>query len=165
MPATIAGPCRRSEPALRFPRGDPRTDSQKRVPHMPRTSPAPTPTRRISLRTSGVLLLSLGALVAVLACASQEGDAKPQAEKPMGQPANPYGELAQPVVQQPMAQPVKRFNEIVQTFPTNDAMRTAWKVRWATAAKSGNGLYIEEAWYKKTPNDDWLQVLGDARVA
>jgi primary-amine oxidase len=42
-------------------------------------------------------------------------------------------------------------------------MRTAWKVRWAT--QTGFGLYLQDAWFKKSANEPWLQVLGDARVS
>src|SRR5262249_13380014 len=102
----------------------------------------------VSLRTSIALLVGLcAALTLVAAPSAQEGDPIPKPRPKEGQPP-------------PMA---RSFNEIVQTFPTNDVMRTAWKVRWAT--KIGNGLYIQEAWYKKTPKDDWFQVIGDARVA
>src|SRR5947209_5706806 len=68
------------------------------------------------------------------------------------------------------AQPWMKFftklgppNELIQQFPTNDAMKTAWKVHWATA--SGFGLYIQGAWFKRDPKEPWLQVLGDARLA
>jgi primary-amine oxidase len=54
-------------------------------------------------------------------------------------------------------------NEIVQEFPTNDAMRTAWKIRWA--ATRGYGLYIQEAHFKKDPTEPWTQVLGDLRLS
>jgi primary-amine oxidase len=54
-------------------------------------------------------------------------------------------------------------NEVIQTFPSNDVMKTAWKVRWGT--ESGNGLFIKDAWFKRGPKDPWLQVLGDARLA
>src|SRR5438876_11919177 len=57
----------------------------------------------------------------------------------------------------------KPTNEIVQTFPSNDAMKTAWKVHWATA--EGFGLYIEDAWFKKAPKEPSIQVLGDVRVS
>ena len=53
--------------------------------------------------------------------------------------------------------------EVVQTFPSNDVMKTAWKVRWSTT--SGYGLTIQDAWFKRGPKDPWLQVLGDARLA
>lgn len=56
-----------------------------------------------------------------------------------------------------------QVNEVIQQFPTNDAMQTAWKVRWATA--TGYGLYIQDAWFKRGPKAPWLQVLGDARLA
>jgi primary-amine oxidase len=67
------------------------------------------------------------------------------------------------------AQPVKPkpkqslANELVQNFPTNDAMKTAWKIHWATS--TGFGLYIQDAWFKRDPKEPWLQVLGDARLA
>ena len=54
-------------------------------------------------------------------------------------------------------------NEIIQTFPTNDLPKTAWKINWAT--QSGHGLYIQDAWFKKSPKDPWLQVLGDVRLS
>jgi Cu2+-containing amine oxidase len=54
-------------------------------------------------------------------------------------------------------------NEIIQQFPTNDAIKTAWKIHWATS--SGVGLYIQDAWFKRDPKEPWLQVLGDARLA
>ncbi len=61
------------------------------------------------------------------------------------------------------ARPAAPQNEVIQTFPSNDVMRTAWKVRWATT--TGFGLYIQEAWFKRGPKDAWTQVLGDARLA
>jgi primary-amine oxidase len=54
-------------------------------------------------------------------------------------------------------------NEIIQEFPTNDQMRTAWKVHWMLS--KGYGLYIQDAWLKKGPNEPWVQVLGDLRLA
>jgi primary-amine oxidase len=71
----------------------------------------------------------------------------------------------------PMAEPLAPGqNETFQAFPclpdggaTKERALTAWKVRWATQA--GNGLYIVGAWFKKGPKDQWLQVLGDARLA
>jgi primary-amine oxidase len=57
----------------------------------------------------------------------------------------------------------KPVNEIIQVFPSNEVMRTAWKVHWAT--RTGNGLYIQDAWFKRGPKDPWMQVLGDARIA
>jgi primary-amine oxidase len=56
-----------------------------------------------------------------------------------------------------------KSNEIIQTFPTNDAPKTAWKIHWGTAR--GNGLHIQDAWFKKTPQEPWLQVLGDVRLS
>src|SRR5262249_15826370 len=57
----------------------------------------------------------------------------------------------------------KPQNEIIQEFPSNDVMRTAWKVHYAT--QNGFGLIIQDAFFKKTPTDAWMQVLGDARVS
>jgi len=42
-------------------------------------------------------------------------------------------------------------------------METAWKVRFAHA--TGKGLYITGAWFKKAPNEPWMRVLWDVRVA
>ncbi len=53
--------------------------------------------------------------------------------------------------------------ETIVQFPTNDSLRTAWKVRWTTA--SGPGLVIESAWFKKGPKERWMQILGDARLS
>jgi Cu2+-containing amine oxidase len=78
--------------------------------------------------------------------------------------------LAQPV---PLPNPFKAktrpkmmvapANEVVQEFPSNDVMKTAWKVHYAT--QSGFGLIIQDAWFKKGPMDSWMQVLGDCRVS
>jgi len=54
-------------------------------------------------------------------------------------------------------------NEIIQHFTSGGKDQTAWKVQWGT--RSGNGLFIKGAWYKRALNEDWLQVLGDARLA
>lgn len=63
----------------------------------------------------------------------------------------------------PPAPPKVPTNEVIQTFPSNDVMKTAWKVRWATA--NGYGLYIEDAYFKRGPKEPWMQVLGDARLS
>src|SRR5262245_32496498 len=55
-------------------------------------------------------------------------------------------------------------NQIVeQGFPPKGAMETKWKVEWDTVR--GNGLIIKNAWFKTGPDREWMQVLGDARVA
>src|ERR1700756_4340222 len=72
----------------------------------------------------------------------------------VGAPAQPWMKLFEK-----LAPP----NELIQQFPTNDAMKTAWRIHWATA--SGFGLYIQDAWFKRDPKEPWLQVLGDARLA
>lgn len=77
--------------------------------------------------------------------------------------------LAQPVtIPNPFKPKVKPKptvppNEVVQQFPSNDVMKTAWKVRYAT--QSGFGLIIQDAWLKKAPTEEWMQVLGDCRVS
>jgi primary-amine oxidase len=78
--------------------------------------------------------------------------------------------LAQPIplpdrINKPMKPrpAVRPANEVVQEFPSNDIMQTAWKVHWAQ--QSGIGLYIQDAWFKRGPNEDWMQVLGDVRLA
>jgi primary-amine oxidase len=60
----------------------------------------------------------------------------------------------------PKPEPIQ---EVIQSFPSNDVMKTAWKVRWATTA--GYGLIIQEAWFKRGPMAPWLQVLGDSRLS
>jgi primary-amine oxidase len=67
--------------------------------------------------------------------------------------------------EQPPKEPAPSLptNEIVQAFPSNDVMKTAWKIRWATA--TGHGLTIQDAWFKRGPKEPWMQVLGDARLA
>ncbi|HYV36847.1 MAG TPA: hypothetical protein VE988_14155, partial [Gemmataceae bacterium] len=52
---------------------------------------------------------------------------------------------------------------VEQTFPPNGIMETAWKVEWETV--TGFGLVIKNAWFKSGPDKDWLQVIGDARLA
>src|SRR4051812_15007395 len=73
------------------------------------------------------------------------------------------GAPAQPIRNARETPLVSLANELIQQFPTNDAMKTAWKIHWATS--TGYGLYIQDAWFKRGPKDAWLQVLGDARLA
>jgi primary-amine oxidase len=94
----------------------------------------------VVLRKRPVFLLAMLALVGFL----------------IGAPAQPF----RTVGEKPAFAPA---NEIIQQFPTNDAMKTAWKIHWATS--SGFGLYIQDAWFKRDPKEPWLQVLGDARLA
>jgi primary-amine oxidase len=78
---------------------------------------------------------------------------------------------AKPMKPVPQAKPMKPaktekpapINELIQEFPTNEMMQTAWKVHWGQ--KSGNGLYLHGAWFKKSPKDEWMQVVGDVRLA
>jgi primary-amine oxidase len=81
----------------------------------------------------------------LLGAAAQQQSSEP-ADKPKDKPAK--------------AKPV---NEVIQSFPSNDMMRTAWKVRYNTA--SGFGLVIDGAWFKKHAKEPWIQVLGDARLS
>jgi primary-amine oxidase len=59
--------------------------------------------------------------------------------------------------------PQKIVREIVQEFPTNGTMETAWKIQYNT--KSGYGVFITSAWFKRGPQDRWMQILGDARLS
>jgi primary-amine oxidase len=75
------------------------------------------------------------------------------------------GNPGQPPQKEPgqIAAPQKVANEIVQEFPTNGNMETAWKVQYGTAR--GYGVFITSAWFKRSPKDRWLQILGDARLS
>ncbi len=70
---------------------------------------------------------------------------------------------AMPRAEQPAPMPPVPDTEIIHAFPSVDAMKTAWKVRYATS--SGYGLTIQDAWFKRSPQEPWMQVLGDARLA
>jgi primary-amine oxidase len=58
---------------------------------------------------------------------------------------------------------LKETKHIEQSFPSEGPMETAWKIDWDTA--SGYGLFIKSAWFKRSPDHDWMQVLGDARLS
>jgi primary-amine oxidase len=78
---------------------------------------------------------------------------------------NPFKPSAKPKPKprpQPKPAPLQQA-EIIQEFPSNDAMKTAWKVHYAT--QRGFGLIIQDAFFKKGPMEPWIQVLGDARVS
>ncbi|HYT88792.1 MAG TPA: hypothetical protein VEL76_08800, partial [Gemmataceae bacterium] len=49
-------------------------------------------------------------------------------------------------------------------FPAGGPMQTAWKVRYV-ANNPGPGLMITGAWFKTTPQDDWLKVIGNIRLS
>lgn len=57
-----------------------------------------------------------------------------------------------------------------QFFPA-DGAENAWKTRWkveyglGTHLSSGEILYIKSAHYRRSPQDAWLKVLGDCRIA
>ena len=59
--------------------------------------------------------------------------------------------------------PVAQTKIVEQTFPPNGVMETAWKVEWDTVR--GFGLIIKNAWFKRGPDQEWMQVIGDARIA
>jgi Copper amine oxidase, enzyme domain len=78
----------------------------------------------------------------------------------MGNHGSP--ETSQSPSKSPVESPVQP-KIVEQTFPPNGPMETAWKVEWDTVR--GFGLFIKNAWFKKGPDEPWMQVLGDARVA
>ncbi len=59
--------------------------------------------------------------------------------------------------------PAAEPHVVEQSFPPNGVMETAWKIEWDTVR--GHGLIIKNAWFKTGPKEDWMEVLGDARVA
>jgi primary-amine oxidase len=64
---------------------------------------------------------------------------------------------------QPPKQKLPTSTTVEQTFPSKGPMETAWKVEWET--RSGYGLIIKNAFFKRTAEAPWMQVLGDARVS
>src|SRR5262249_43552713 len=55
------------------------------------------------------------------------------------------------------------IHEIIQEFPVGGEMQTAWKVRYA--ANQRVGLMIAGAWFKTSPQDDWIKVLENVRLS
>jgi primary-amine oxidase len=108
-------------------------------------------------------------LVVLAGALAQQEPSPDRINRPRQRPTTPAETPSAPVVPaKPMALPKAApngapANEIIQHFPTNDVMQTAWKVQWAT--QRGCGLYLKGAWFKRSPADDWMQVLGDARLA
>ncbi|MCI0463364.1 MAG: hypothetical protein L0Z62_40985 [Gemmataceae bacterium] len=96
----------------------------------------------LSLRLSSCLLLGVAVSLAVVS--GHAGNPRQPAKEPPPGPPRP-------------------LYEVVQEFPTNGEMETAWKVHWQT--EKGYGLYIKRAWFKRSPTDRWIQVLGDARIS
>jgi primary-amine oxidase len=105
----------------------------------------------LRLKKPTLILLTLTAGLVILASVA----AMPQAEVPDPKPQKEKDKVVQ--------KGVVAGNEIIQEFPSKGPMETAWKIHWATT--NGFGLYIQDAWFKKTPQDDWMQVLGDARLS
>ncbi len=63
----------------------------------------------------------------------------------------------------PNGDPSVPQTEVIQQFPSQGPLQTAWKVHWRQ--ESGPGLIIQDAFFKKGPNEPWMQVLGDARLS
>jgi len=102
-----------------------------------------------------LFVLALAAGVVMLASV-----ARPQAEVP--DPFKPQKDKDK-AKEKGKNLPAPPGNEVIQEFPSKGPMETAWKIHWATT--SGYGLYIQDAWFKKSPKDEWMQVLGDARLS
>jgi primary-amine oxidase len=104
------------------------------------------------MRFRSALLLGLGlpALLLVIAGAFGQQRSDP-----------PDGQLTSAVEQGGKGKEQPRIVE--QSFPPNGMPETSWKVEWTT--QSGYGLIIKNAWFKRSPDHAWMQVLGDARVS
>lgn len=100
-------------------------------------------------RWSIYALLGVSAALAALTIAPAQqritrvGDADSEAADPNAQRKGPY-------------------NQIEQQFPVQGPARTAWKIRWRT--ESGAGLIIQDAFFKKSPREPYIQILGEARL-
>lgn len=58
----------------------------------------------------------------------------------------------------------RRSHELTQKFPPgNGPKETEWKVTYGHAVDEG--LLITGAYFKRNPAEDWIQVLGDARLS
>lgn len=88
-------------------------------------------------RTRFVMLLVVGSLALVLA----RGDAPAQKDKP-----------------------APKSDEIIIEYPIGDKMQTAWKVQYI-AVNPGPGLVISGAWFKTTPNAEWMKVIENIRLS
>jgi Cu2+-containing amine oxidase len=67
-------------------------------------------------------------------------------------------------IKQPGGKPALATQEIVQEFPVAGPMQTAWKIHYV-ANNPGPGLMIAGAWFKTTPQDEWLKVIGNIRLS
>lgn len=52
---------------------------------------------------------------------------------------------------------------VEQSFPTGGPEETRWRLCWEM--RSGNGLIIRDAWFRKAPAAPWVKVIYDARIA
>jgi len=59
--------------------------------------------------------------------------------------------------------PKKENTVIEQSFPPTGPMETAWKITWET--RQSYGLIIKSAYFKRSPQHAWMQVIGDARIS
>jgi Cu2+-containing amine oxidase len=57
-----------------------------------------------------------------------------------------------------------RTDEIIMDFPVGGKMQTSWKVQYV-AVNPGPGLVIAGAWFKTSPNADWLKVIENIRLS
>src|ERR1700752_5266150 len=112
----------------------------------------------------GVCSMGLMIVASALAQSKQRFDSdspvpiEDRINRPKPKPAKPMTPV-KPVKPAKPAKPAEVVNEIIQEFPTNEVMQTAWKIHWGQ--KSGNGLYLHGAWFKRSPKDDWMQIVGD----
>ena len=52
---------------------------------------------------------------------------------------------------------------VEQQFPVSGTEQTRWRICWQVDAK--NGLMIAGAFFRTSPNSNWIQILGDSRVS
>lgn len=84
--------------------------------------------------------------LATLSFAHSNGDARP---------ANCIDQGSPPADIQP--------GEIFQQFSRNGAPSTAWRIKWAS--QPGSGLILAGASFQRTPGENWIQVVAEARIA
>ena len=106
--------------------------------------------------------LTLGLLAGAPAQQEVTPDRINRPKRPTDQPKPPAPPV-RPASPMAVTTTAGAVNELIQTFPTNDVMQTAWKVHWAT--QRGNGIYLQDAWFKRSPSDPWMQVVGDCRLS
>ncbi|MCI0685175.1 MAG: hypothetical protein L0Y71_24010 [Gemmataceae bacterium] len=121
------------------------------------------------IRFSTLCLVGTGWLLALFAGApAQQRPPAGKSQPGKSQPAEGLSQVGEAVspprtTKDAKAKAPPAASETIAQFPTKDAMRTAWKVRWTTA--NGFGLVVQGAWFKKGPAEPWFQILGDARLS